>query len=70
MQDDIPYPSPEVVQTGLRQKELCDFLRLDYRLVALNAKHLGLSTHEHIQQITGWQLCNERYYPPNVNHND
>ena len=54
------WPPPEI---GLRQKELCDFLSLNYRATALNAKLVGLSTHDYLQKITGWQLRNERYYP-------
>ena len=64
MQRDNPWPPPEVVQAGLRQKELCDFLGLNYRAEALNAKLSGLTTHDYIQQLTGWKLCKERYYPP------
>lgn len=52
-------------QTGLRQRELCDRLGLNYKAIAATAKQLGLSTHVYLQQQTGWQLCNERYYPPN-----
>jgi hypothetical protein len=51
---------------GLRQKELCDRLSLNYRVVALSAKQLGLSTHEYLQQDTGWVLHEERYYPPQI----
>lgn len=50
--------------TGIRQKELCDRLGLDYKTVALSAKQQGLSTHDYIQQETGWILKNELYYPP------
>lgn len=57
------WPPPEIFQTGLRQKELCDFLGLNYRAEALNAKLTGLSTHDYIQQLTGWKLHNEHYYP-------
>lgn len=52
------------VTKGLRQRELCDRLMLDYRIVALSAKQLGLSTHSYLQQDTGWVLYEERYYPP------
>lgn len=48
---------------GLRQRELCDRLMLNYRVVALSAKQLGLSTHHYLQQDTGWVLYEERYYP-------
>lgn len=62
------YPqcfAESIVQKGLRQRELCDRLGLTYTEVAITAKKLGLSTHAYLQQQTGWQLCNERYYPPN-----
>ena len=49
---------------GLRQRELCDRLQLNYRGMAVIAKQLGLSTHEYIQQKTGWILFEELYYPP------
>ncbi|MEG4999374.1 MULTISPECIES: hypothetical protein [unclassified Microcoleus] len=49
---------------GLRQRELCDRLMLDYREMAATAKQLGLSTHAYIQQKTGWILFEELYYPP------
>ena len=49
---------------GLRQRELCEQLGLSYREVAQTARKLGLSTHAYVQQITGWQLRNELYYPP------
>jgi hypothetical protein len=52
------------VTQGLRQRELCDRLMLNYRVVALSAKQLGLSTHRYLQQDTGWVLYEERYYPP------
>ncbi|MEM9804865.1 MAG: hypothetical protein AAF959_06260 [Cyanobacteria bacterium P01_D01_bin.56] len=60
---DAPWPPLEIVRTGLHQKELCDFLGLNYRAEALNAKLLDLSIHEYLQRITGWQLHRERYYP-------
>ncbi|AFZ33315.1 hypothetical protein Glo7428_4892 (plasmid) [Gloeocapsa sp. PCC 7428] len=50
--------------TGLRQRELCKKLGLDYRLLATQAKEQGISTHAYIQQLTGWILRNELYYPP------
>ena len=50
-------------RTGLSQRELCDRLLLNYKVVALSAKQLGLSTHEYLQKETGWYLANERYYP-------
>lgn len=49
---------------GLRQRELCDRLMLDYRDMAATAKQLRLSTHAYIQQKTGWILFEELYYPP------
>lgn len=49
---------------GLRQRELCDRLMLNYREMAVTAKQLGLSTHAYIQQKTGWILFEELYYPP------
>ncbi|MEM6591733.1 MAG: hypothetical protein AAGF66_04000 [Cyanobacteria bacterium P01_H01_bin.119] len=49
---------------GLRQRELCDRLGLNYRDVAQAARKLGLSTHRYLQQVTGWRLHNELYYPP------
>ena len=49
---------------GLRQRELCDRLGLDYRHVAQTARQLGLSTHAYVQQQTGWELRDELYYPP------
>ncbi len=52
------------VTKGLRQRELCDRLMLDYKVVALSAKQRGLSTHGYLQQDTGWVLYEERYYPP------
>ncbi|MEM6402793.1 MAG: hypothetical protein AAF757_21620 [Cyanobacteria bacterium P01_D01_bin.116] len=51
-------------QTGIRQRELCELLGLDYKTVATLAKQLGLSTHAYLQQETGWILKNELYYPP------
>lgn len=48
---------------GLRQRELCDRLMLNYRETAVTAKQLGLSTHAYIQQKTGWILFKELYYP-------
>lgn len=53
-------------QTGLRQRELCDRLGLDYKTVAVLAKQRGLSTHAYLQQETGWILKDELYYPPNT----
>jgi hypothetical protein len=49
---------------GLRTRQLCDRLHLDYRVVALSAKQMGLSTHDYLQQETGWVLYEELYYPP------
>ncbi|MEM6256073.1 MAG: hypothetical protein AAF821_24435 [Cyanobacteria bacterium P01_D01_bin.156] len=63
MESDAPWPPPDIVQRGLRQRELCDFLGLNYKAEALNAKLMGLSTHDYLQCITGWQLRRERYYP-------
>ncbi|MEO1375293.1 MAG: hypothetical protein AAFW70_13425 [Cyanobacteria bacterium J06635_10] len=51
-------------QTGIRQRQLCELLGLDYKNVATSAKQLGLSTHAYLQQETGWILKNELYYPP------
>jgi hypothetical protein len=48
---------------GLRQRELCEQLGLDYKTVAAKAKALGLSTHAYVQQETGWILRDELYYP-------
>lgn len=62
------YPqcfTESIAQKGLRQRELCDRLGLNYKKVATAAKQLGLSTHTYLQQRTGWQLRNEYYYPPN-----
>jgi hypothetical protein len=50
--------------SGLRTRQLCDRLYLDYRVVALSAKQMGLSTHDYLQQETGWILYDELYYPP------
>jgi hypothetical protein len=50
--------------TGLRTRQLCDRLHLDYRIVALSAKQMDLSTHDYLQQETGWVLYEELYYPP------
>ncbi|MFS8840308.1 putative membrane protein YdjX (TVP38/TMEM64 family) [Thermostichus sp. MS-CIW-21] len=50
--------------SGIRQKELCELLGLDYKAVATEAKRLGLSTHAYLQQKTGWILKDELYYPP------
>lgn len=68
MENQVSWPPPEVVQTGLRQKELCDFLALNYKAEAVNAKLLGLTTHDYLQQLTGWQLRHERYYPSMSSH--
>ena len=51
-------------QTWIRQRELCELLGLDYKTVAASAKQLGMSTHDYLQQETGWILKNELYYPP------
>ncbi|MDY6938540.1 MAG: VTT domain-containing protein [Cyanobacteriota bacterium] len=56
-------------QSGIRQRELCDLLGLDYRAVAASAKQQGLSTHAYLQQETGWILKNELYYPPETEDN-
>jgi hypothetical protein len=53
-------------QKGLRQRELCEMLGLDYKTVAANAKRAGISTHEYVHKETGWILINELYYPPNT----
>ncbi|MEO1429994.1 MAG: VTT domain-containing protein [Cyanobacteria bacterium J06633_8] len=51
---------------GIRQRELCDLLGLDYKTVATSAKKLGMSTHAYLQQETGWILKDELYYPPDT----
>ena len=51
-------------QTGITQRQLCELLELDHKIVAASAKQLGLSTHAYLQQQTGWILRNELYYPP------
>jgi uncharacterized membrane protein YdjX (TVP38/TMEM64 family) len=53
-------------QTGIRQRELCERLGLDYKTVAVSAKQRGLSTHAYLQQETGWILKDELYYPPDT----
>lgn len=53
-------------RTGISQRKLCDLLELDYKVVALSAKQLGLSTHAYLQQETGWILKDELYYPPDA----
>ncbi len=60
------YPQSMYSRTGIRQGELCDFLGLDYKAVAVSAKQLGLSTHAYLQQKTGWILKDELYYPPHT----
>ncbi|NJO40245.1 MAG: hypothetical protein HC865_06135 [Cyanobacteria bacterium RU_5_0] len=55
---------------GLRQRELCDRLGLNYKAVAQLAKQLGLSTHTYLQQQTGWILRDELYYPPETQFRD
>ncbi|WAL60359.1 hypothetical protein [Thermocoleostomius sinensis] len=55
---------------GLRQRELCDRLGLNYKSVAQFARQLGLSTHAYLQQQTGWILRDERYYPPETQFKD
>ncbi len=49
---------------GLRQRELCEYLGMNYREVAQIARNLGLSTHVYVQKQTGWRLHKELYYPP------
>lgn len=49
---------------GIRQGQLCNQLGLDYKTVAAAAKAMGLSTHDYLQQQTGWILKDELYYPP------
>lgn len=51
---------------GIRQRELCEKLGLDYKAVANSAKKLGMSTHAYLQQETGWILKDELYYPPDT----
>ncbi|GEM_PF-241776 len=53
-------------RNGIRQRELCDLLGLDYKAVAASAKKLGMSTHAYLQQETGWILKDELYYPPDT----
>ena len=60
------YPQSMSSRTGIRQRELCDLLGLDYKTVAVSAKQLGLSTHAYLQQKTGWILKDELYYPPHT----
>lgn len=50
--------------TGLRQRQLCELMGWDYRVVAQTAKQQGMSTHAYVQQQTGWILRLELYYPP------
>ena len=57
-------PLPRPPSEGLRQRELCEYLGMNYREVAQSARQLGLSTHAYVQQQTGWQLRDELYYPP------
>ena len=52
---------------GLRQKQLCERFGWHYRDIAQQAKANGLSTHEYVQQKTGWRLFEELYYPPAEN---
>jgi len=61
---DPPVQTVKRSLVGLRPRELCDHFGWDYREVAQTARQLGLSTHAYLQQKTGWQLQNERYYPP------
>jgi hypothetical protein len=48
---------------GLSQKQLCDRLYLNYAVVSLSAKQMKLSTHEYLQQETGWIFLGNWYYP-------
>ena len=59
-------PQSMYSRTGIRQRELCNLLGLDYKAVALSAKQPGLSTHAYLQQKTGWILKDELYYPPDT----
>jgi hypothetical protein len=52
------------MKKGLRQRQLCENLGWNYKEVALKAKQQGISTHDYIQQETGWILREELYYPP------
>ncbi|MGD1904944.1 MAG: hypothetical protein ACFB0C_03015 [Leptolyngbyaceae cyanobacterium] len=61
----MDIPSKTDLSPGLRQRELCDRLGLNYREVAQTAKRLGFSTHTYLQLYTSWRLHNELYYPPN-----
>ena len=49
---------------SMSQAELCEYFGWSYKAVARAAKAKGLSTHEYVQQKTGWVLRRERYYPP------
>ena len=55
---------PSYPSRGLRQRELCEYLGMNYREVAQTARKLGISTHAYVQQQTGWLLRNELYYHP------
>lgn len=52
---------------GLSQRQLCEHFGWDYKTIARTAKALGLSTHAYLQQKTGWNLVQEKYYPPEQN---
>ncbi|MBE9045826.1 hypothetical protein IQ255_15675 [Pleurocapsales cyanobacterium LEGE 10410] len=54
---------------GLSQRQLCEYFGWDYRTIAQEAKAKKLSTHEYVQQKTGWILREEVYYPP-FNHSE
>ncbi|MGD1942190.1 MAG: ABC transporter substrate-binding protein [Leptolyngbyaceae cyanobacterium] len=64
MTSQVLPPAQSSPPPGLRQRELCDRLGLDYRQVAQTARQLGLSTNAYVQQRTGWELRDELYYPP------
>jgi ABC-type Fe3+-hydroxamate transport system substrate-binding protein len=51
---------------GLRQRQLCQRLGLDYKTVAQTAKRQGVSTHAYLQDQTAWILDHELYYPPPI----
>ena len=57
-----PQPDQFEPVPGLRQRQLCELMGLDYREVAQTAKQQGMSTHAYIQQQTGWILRLELYY--------
>ena len=63
-------PKPRLPSRGLRQRELCEYLGMNYREVAQAARQVGISTHAYVQQQTRWQLRDELYYPPEEEDHD